>query len=140
MEAFITILNNPITLALLLLLCVYVLNLISKGKIRRISKDGIELTGVDDPTQNDPTQNARITKLEQQLADCVATTKETQRLVREQASVIKDIELATIRLQILSHETTIETKLKLFDLYKKKGGNSYIDLYIEQTVKAAKED
>lgn len=135
MEAFITILNNPVTLALLLLLCVYVLNLISKGKIRRISKDGIELTDVDDPTQN-----ARITKLEQQLADCVATTKETQRLVREQASVIKDIELATIRLQILSHETTIETKLKLFDLYKKKGGNSYIDLYIEQTVKAAKED
>lgn len=135
MEAFITILNNPVTLALLLLLCVYVLSLISKGKIRRISKDGIELTDVDDPTQN-----ARITKLEQQLADCVATTKETQRLVREQASVIKDIELATIRLQILSHETTIETKLKLFDLYKKKGGNSYIDLYIEQTVKAAKED
>lgn len=135
MEAFITILNNPVTLALLLLLCVYVLNLISKGKIRRISKDGIELTDVDNPTQN-----ARITKLEQQLADCVATTKETQRLVREQASVIKDIELATIRLQILSHETTIETKLKLFDLYKKKGGNSYIDLYIEQTVKAAKED
>lgn len=135
MEAFITILNNPVTLALLLLLCVYVLNLISKGKIRRISKDGIELTDVDDHTQN-----ARITKLEQQLADCVATTKETQRLVREQASVIKDIELATIRLQILSHETTIETKLKLFDLYKKKGGNSYIDLYIEQTVKAAKED
>lgn len=135
MESFITILNNPVTLALLLLLCVYVLNLISKGKIRRISKDGIELTDVDDPTQN-----ARITKLEQQLADCVATTKETQRLVREQATVIKDIELATIRLQILSHETTIETKLKLFDLYKKKGGNSYIDLYIEQTVKAAKED
>lgn len=135
MEAFITILNNPVTLAMLLLLCVYVLNLISKGKIHRISKDGIELTDVDDPTQN-----ARITKLEQQLADCVATTKETQRLVREQASVIKDIELATIRLQILSHETTIETKLKLFDLYKKKGGNSYIDLYIEQTVKAAKED
>lgn len=135
MEAFITILNNPVTLALLLLLCVYVLNLISKGKIRRISKNGIELTDVDDPTQN-----ARITKLEQQLADCVATTKETQRLVREQATVIKDIELATIRLQILSHETTIETKLKLFDLYKKKGGNSYIDLYIEQTVKAAKED
>lgn len=135
MEAFITILNNPVTLALLLLLCVYVLSLISKGKIRRISKDGIELTDVDDPTQN-----ARITKLEQQLADCVATTKETQRLVREQASVIKDIELATIRLQILSHETTIETKLKLFDLYKKKGGNSYIDLYIEQTVKTAKED
>lgn len=135
MEAFITILNNPVTLALLLLLCVYVLNLISKGKVRRISKDGIELTDVDDPTQN-----ARITKLEQQLADCVVTTKETQRLVREQASVIKDIELATIRLQILSHETTIETKLKLFDLYKKKGGNSYIDLYIEQTVKAAKED
>lgn len=135
MEAFITILNNPVTLALLLLLCVYVLNLISKGKIRRISKDGIELTDVDDHTQN-----ARITKLEQQLADCVATTKETQRLVREQAAVIKDIELATIRLQILSHETTIETKLKLFDLYKKKGGNSYIDLYIEQTVKAAKED
>lgn len=135
MEAFITILNNPVTLALLLLLCVYVLSLISKGKIRRISKDGIELTDVDDTTQN-----ARITKLEQQLADCVATTKETQRLVREQASVIKDIELATIRLQILSHETTIETKLKLFDLYKKKGGNSYIDLYIEQTVKAAKED
>ena len=135
MEAFITILNNPVTLALLLLLCVYVLNLISKGKIRRISKDGIELTDVDGHTQN-----ARITKLEQQLADCVATTKETQRLVREQAAVIKDIELATIRLQILSHETTIETKLKLFDLYKKKGGNSYIDLYIEQTVKAAKED
>lgn len=135
MEAFITILNNPVTLAMLLLLCVYVLNLISKGKIHRISKDGIELTDVDDSTQN-----ARITKLEQQLADCVATTKETQRLVREQASVIKDIELATIRLQILSHETTIETKLKLFDLYKKKGGNSYIDLYIEQTVKAAKED
>ena len=135
MEAFITILNNPVTLAMLLLLCVYVLNLISKGKIHRISKDGIELTDVDDPTQN-----ARITKLEQQLADCVATTKETQRLVREQASVIKDIELATIRLQILSHETGIETKLKLFDLYKKKGGNSYIDLYIEQTVKAAKED
>ena len=135
MEAFITILNNPVTLALLVLLCVYVLSLISKGKIRRISKDGIELTDVDDPTQN-----ARITKLEQQLADCVATTKETQRLVREQASVIKDIELATIRLQILSHETTIETKLKLFDLYKNKGGNSYIDLYIEQTVKAAKED
>lgn len=135
MEAFITILNNPVTLALLLLLCVYVLNLISRGKVRRISRDGIELTGVDDPTQN-----ARITKLEQQLADCVATTKETQRLVKEQVSVIKDIELATIRLQILSHETTIETKLKLFDLYKKKGGNSYIDLYIEQTVKAAKED
>ena len=135
MEAFITILNNPVTLAMLLLLCVYVLNLISKGKIHRISKDGIELTDVDDSTQN-----ARITKLEQQLADCVATTKETQRLVREQVSVIKDIELATIRLQILSHETTIETKLKLFDLYKKKGGNSYIDLYIEQTVKAAKED
>lgn len=135
MEAFITILNNPVTLAMLLLLCVYVLNLISKGKIHRISKDGIELTDVDDSTQN-----ARITKLEQQLADCVATTKETQRLVREQATVIKDIELATIRLQILSHETTIETKLKLFDLYKKKGGNSYIDLYIEQTVKAAKED
>lgn len=135
MEAFITILNNPVTLALLLLLCVYVLNLISRGKVRRISRDGIELTGVDDPTQN-----ARITKLEQQLADCVSTTKETQRLIKEQVSVIKDIELATIRLQILSHETTIETKLKLFDLYKKKGGNSYIDLYIEQTVKAAKED
>lgn len=135
MEAFITILNNPVTLALLLLLCVYVLNLISKGKVRRISKDGIELTGIDDPTQN-----ARITKLEQQLADCVATTKETQRIVKEQTAVIKDIELASIRLQILSSATNLETKLKLFDLYKKKGGNSYIDLYIEQTVKAAKED
>lgn len=134
MEAFITILNNPVTLALLLLLCVYVLNLISKGRVRRISKDGIELTG-----DADDLQNHRISQLETKMAECIETTKETQRIVKEQTAVIKDIELASIRLQILSSATNLETKLKLFDIYKKKGGNSYIDLYIEQTVKAAKE-
>lgn len=134
MEAFITILNNPVTLALLLLLCVYVLNLISKGRVRRISKDGIELTD-----NADDLQNHRISQLETKMAECIETTKETQRIVKEQTAVIKDIELASIRLQILSSATNLETKLKLFDIYKKKGGNSYIDLYIEQTVKAAKE-
>lgn len=128
MEVITQLLSNPVVLAVLLLICIYTLSLINKGKIRRISKDGIEMT-----TQPTTDVQSRITQLEESV-------KEIHALIKEQTTVIKDIELATIRLQILSNETTLETKLKLFDIYKSKGGNSYISLYIEQLINAAKED
>lgn len=128
MESLAIILNNPVVLAILLLVCLYTLNLISRGKVHRISKEGIDL--IDNSNDDNA---ARVAKLE-------AAVNEIHTLIKEQTAVIKDIELATIRLQILSNETTLETKLKLFDIYKSKGGNSYISLYIEQLVSAAKEN
>lgn len=50
---------------------------------------------------------------------------------------VHDIELATMRLQIMSDKTDICTKLKIYDEYKAKGGNSYIDVYIQQIKKEA---
>ena len=119
-----------------MLLCIflYILHLINTGKIKRIDKNGIEANVDNEATEE--AQNKRIARLE-------ANMSETLTIVKEQSQTIKDIELAVIRLQILSDQTNLETKLKLFDIYKSKGGNSYIDLYIkqiEQAATSAKED
>ena len=37
----------------------------------------------------------------------------------------------------MSDNTDIHTKLKIYDEYKAKGGNSYIDIYIQQIKKEA---
>ena len=124
----------PLTTALLLCIFLYILHLINTGKIKRIDKNGIEASIDNETTEED--QNKRIARLE-------ANMSETLTIVKEQSQTIKDIELAVIRLQILSDQTNLETKLKLFDIYKSKGGNSYIDLYIkqiEQAATSAKED
>lgn len=124
----------PLTTALLLCIFLYILHLINTGKIKRIDKNGIETNVGNEDTEE--CQNKRIARLE-------ANMSETLAIVKEQSQTIKDIELAVIRLQILSDQTNLETKLKLFDIYKSKGGNSYIDLYIkqiEQAATSAKED
>ena len=124
----------PLTTALLLCIFLYILHLINTGKIKRIDKNGIEANVGNEDTEE--YQNKRIARLE-------ANMSETLAIVKEQSQTIKDIELAVIRLQILSDQTNLETKLKLFDIYKSKGGNSYIDLYIkqiEQAATSAKED
>ena len=123
-----------LTTALLLCIFLYILHLINTGKIKRIDKNGIEANVDNEATEE--AQNKRIARLE-------ANMSETLTIVKEQSQTIKDIELAVIRLQILSDQTNLETKLKLFDIYKSKGGNSYIDLYIkqiEQAATSAKED
>lgn len=119
-------LNNPIVLALLIFIAMYLLRLISDGKVRRIGRDGLELREQETTQKDDP----RVDGLETRV-------NEVLEVVREQSQTIKDIELAVIRLQILSDQTNLETKLKLFDIYKSKGGNSYIDLYIKQLEQAA---
>lgn len=124
----------PLTTALLLCIFLYTLHLINTGKIKRIDKNGIEANVGNEDTEED--QNKRIARLEANMSEALA-------IVKEQSQTIKDIELAVIRLQILSDQTNLETKLKLFDIYKSKGGNSYIDLYIkqiEQAATSAKED
>lgn len=120
------VINNPVGLALCILICLYVLQLIDKGRVKRISKNGIDFT--DDTVEQNQTE--RINTLEQNMT-------ETLTIIKEQSQTIKEIELAVIRLQILSDQTNLETKLKLFDIYKSKGGNSYIDLYIKQLEQAA---
>ena len=44
------------------------------------------------------------------------------------------MQLALLRLQIMSPETSEETKLHLYDEYKKLGGNSYIDKYMSRYI------
>lgn len=130
-EVITTILSNPIMIAVIIILCYSILSLLNKGKIKRIGKDGIELNEPKIP-EGSPCSKCGMPEHIQQL----------ENLIREQNQTIKDIELATIRLQILSDSTSLETKLSLFDQYKAKGGNSYIDLYIKQITEqaTAKED
>ena len=94
-----------------------------RGEIGSIGKDGIKFNrNFIDSTQ--------IDSLKKDVAELQVNMKITLECVH-------DIELATMRLQIMSDKTDMHTKLKIYDEYKAKGGNSYIDIYIQQIKKEA---
>lgn len=124
MNDILTQLNNSPVLLICLLLIIYIITaMIRRGEIGSISKDGIKFNrNFIDSTQ--------INIIKKDVAELQVNMKITLECVH-------DIELATMRLQIMSDKTDICTKLKIYDEYKAKGGNSYIDVYIQQIKKEA---
>lgn len=124
MNGILTQLNSsPILLICLLLIIYTITTMIRRGEIGSIGKDGIKFNcNFIDSTQIDSLKKD-VTELQTNMKitlDCVHA-----------------IELATMRLQIMSDKTDMHTKLKIYDEYKIKGGNSYIDIYIQQIKKEA---
>lgn len=115
--------SSPILLICLLLIIYTITAMMRRGEIGSISKDGIKFNrSFIDSTQ--------IDSLKKDVAELQVNMKITLECVH-------DIELATMRLQIMSDKTDMHTKLKIYDEYKTKGGNSYIDIYIQQIKKEA---
>lgn len=115
--------NSPILLICLLLIIYTVTAMVRRGEIGSIGKDGIKFN-------HKFIDSAQIDSLKKDVAELQVNMKITFECVH-------DIELATMRLQIMSDKTDIHTKLKIYDEYKAKGGNSYIDMYIQQIKKEA---
>ena len=117
-------LNSSTILLICLLLVIYTITaMMRRGEIGSIGKDGIKFNrNFIDSTQ--------IDSLKKDVAELQVNMKITLECVH-------DIELATMRLQIMSDKTDMHTKLKIYDEYKAKGGNSYIDIYIQQIKKEA---
>lgn len=122
--------SSPVFSVVLVLVASVLLNEIKRGAISSISTKGIIFNNKD------------TEKLESMLKD-VSTIKQELVIVKQSNTIItqelntvkqynKRLELALLRLQILSPETNLETKLSLYDEYKFLGGNSYIDLYISK--------
>lgn len=124
MNDILTQLNNSPILLICLLLIIYTFTaMMRRGEIGSIGKDGIKFNrNFIDSTQ--------IDSLKKDVAELQVNMKITLECVH-------DIELATMRLQIMSDKTDMHTKLKIYDEYKAKGGNSYIDVYIQQIKKEA---
>lgn len=115
--------SSPILLICLLLVIYTITAMMRRGEIGSIGKDGIKFNrNFIDSTQ--------IDSLKKDVAELQVNMKITLECVH-------DIELATMRLQIMSDKTDMHTKLKIYDEYKAKGGNSYIDIYIQQIKKEA---
>ena len=115
--------SSPILLICLLLIIYTITAMMRRGEIGSIGKDGIKFNrSFIDSTQ--------IDSLKKDVAELQVNMKITLECVH-------DIELATMRLQIMSDNTDMHTKLKIYDEYKAKGGNSYIDIYIQQSKKEA---
>ena len=115
--------SSPILLICLLLVIYTITAMMRSGEIGSIGKDGIKFNrNFIDSTQ--------IDSLKKDVAELQVNMKITLECVH-------DIELATMRLQIVSDKTDMHTKLKIYDEYKAKGGNSYIDIYIQQIKKEA---
>ena len=115
--------SSPILLICLLLVIYTITAMMRRGEIGSIGKDGIKFNrNFIDSTQ--------IDSLKKDVAELQVNMKITLECVH-------DIELAIMRLQIMSDKTDMHTKLKIYDEYKAKGGNSYIDIYIQQIKKEA---
>lgn len=124
MNDILTQLNNSPTLIICLLLVIYTITaMMRRGEIGSIGKDGIKFN-------HNFIDSTQIDTIKKDVAELQVNMKITLECVH-------DIELATMRLQIMSDKTDIHTKLKIYDEYKAKGGNSYIDVYIQQIKKEA---
>lgn len=142
------ILSSPVNIVILLLVVYTLVRLLRNDKIKSIGKDGIifkdkvEKDHVHSLKKEHNDLSKRISALEESDKKHIETLN---MLVNEAASIkefhktsieqMHQMNLALIRLQILSSETSMETKLNLFDEYKRNGGNSYIDLYIDKLTK-----
>lgn len=124
MNDILTQINSSPVLLICLLLVIYTITaMLRRGEIGSIGKDGIKFN-------RSFIDSAQIDSLKKDVAELQVSTK-------IMLDTIHAIELATIRLQIMSDKTDFHTKLKLYDEYKAKGGNSYIDVYIQQIKKEA---
>jgi len=124
MNDILTQLNSSPVLLICLLLVIYTITaMMRRGEIGSIGKDGIKFN-------RSFIDSAQIDSLKKDVAELQVSTK-------IMLDTIHAIELATIRLQIMSDKTDFHAKLKLYDEYKAKGGNSYIDVYIQQIKKEA---
>ena len=115
--------SSPVLLICLLLVIYTITAMMRRGEIGSIGKDGIKFN-------RSFIDSAQIDSLKKDVAELQVSTK-------IMLDTIHAIELATIRLQIMSDKTDFHAKLKLYDEYKAKGGNSYIDVYIQQIKKEA---
>ena len=115
--------SSPILLICLLLVIYTITAMMRRGEIGSIGKDGIKFN-------RNFIDSTPIDSLKKDVAELQVNMKITLECVH-------DIELATMRLQIMSDNTDMHTKLKIYDEYKAKGGNSYIDIYIQQIKKEA---
>lgn len=124
MNDILTQINSSPVLLICLLLVIYTITaMLRRGEIGSIGKDGIKFN-------RSFIDSAQIDSLKKDVAELQVSSK-------IMLDTIHAIELATIRLQIMSEKTDFHTKLKLYDEYKSKGGNSYIDVYIQQIKKEA---
>ena len=122
--------SSPVFSVVLVLVASVLLNEIKRGAISSIGAKGIVFNAKD--TEKLDTISKEITTIKQELA----TLKQSNTTIAQELNTVKQynkrLELALLRLQILSPETNLETKLSLYDEYKFMGGNSYIDLYISK--------
>lgn len=119
MNDILTQLNSSPILLICLLLVIYTITaMMRRGEIGSIGKDGIKFN-------RNFIDSAQIDSLKKDVAELQVNMKIT-------LDCVHDIELATMRLQIMSDKVDTATKLKIYDEYKAKGGNSYIDVYIRQ--------
>lgn len=117
LEAIDSLSHNPVIVVLVVLVLAALVSLLRKGKISEIGKNGVKFT-----TGEFNSIQAQLTQLSDQL-------KEHKNIDDKRYN---ETQKALLRLQILSTETTLETKLNLYDTYKSIGGNSYIDKYIKE--------
>lgn len=115
--------DSPVLLICLLLVIYTLTAMMRRGEIGSIGKDGIKFN-------RSFIDSAQIDSLKKDVA-------ELQVNVSSMLASMHDIELAVIRLQIMSDKVDLRSKLKLYDEYKSKGGNSYIDVYVQQIKKEA---
>ena len=108
--------SSPVFSVVIVIVASALLNAIKQGAVSSIGKQGIIFNN----KENADVKTIK-SELEQIKQELITVKKYNKRL-----------ELALLRLQILSDELSLETKLSLYDEYKYLGGNSYIDLYISQ--------
>lgn len=138
MDVFREMLNNPIAMVCIALLLYSLVSLAVKGKVKSISKHGITFKDCTDETSHQQmidNANSKFAKMEKNIQDLFDLVCAMQTDVKNTSDKMHEVELALIRLQIMSSETSMETKLTLYDTYKSKGGNSYIDMYINKLKK-----
>lgn len=116
MDVVTLLLSSPVFSVILVLIAGALLSSIKQGAVSSIGKQGIVFNNKDNENLVELKQD--VTTLKQELASLKKYNKR--------------LELALIRLQILSTEINLETKLSLYDEYKYLGGNSYIDVYIDK--------
>lgn len=125
MSDILTVLSSSPALLLVLMYVIFsFMQLVKEGKIKGIGKYGVKLSSDNDIKKLDY-KDAQLEHMSRSL-DAYGDS------IKQLVDTVTRIEHDVIRLQILSDNVDVFTKIKLYDLYKGKGGNSYIDTYISK--------
>lgn len=143
METLASLLQNPYVLIIVAILLICIIKLIQGNKVASITKDGIVFNKssieetvnlVNYLSKETEKHSLQLAAFEEDIKKLFTTVQECHRILDESVKGQATMQLALLRLQIMSPETSEETKLHLYDEYKKLGGNSYIDKYMSRYI------